>query len=68
MPQKKISKSKKKILYGNPSEEIINLMKKKKFDLLIMGKKCVTKVTGPTLASVSNTLVQHSKIPVMVII
>jgi len=56
-----------KILYGNPSEEIINLMKKKKFDLIIMGKRGVTKITGPTLGSVSNALVQHSKIPVMAI-
>jgi len=56
-----------KILYGNPSEEIISLMKKKKFDLIIMGNRGVTKVTGPTLGSVSNTLVQYSKIPIMII-
>jgi len=56
-----------KILYGNPSEKIINFMKKKKFDLIIMGKRGTTKVTGPTLGSVSNALVQYSKIPVMVI-
>jgi nucleotide-binding universal stress UspA family protein len=56
-----------KILYGNPSEEIISLMKKKKFDLIIMGKRGVTKVTGPTLGSVSNALVQYSKIPIMII-
>lgn len=47
-----------KILYGNPSEEIINLMEKKKFNQVIMGKRGSTKVTGPTLGSVSNTLVQ----------
>lgn len=64
---KKNIKIEKKILYGAPSEEIINLMKKKKFDLIIMGKRGVTKVTGPTLGSVSNALVQHSKIPVMLI-
>jgi len=64
---KKNIKIEEKILYGNPSEEIINLMKKKKFDLIIMGKRGVTKVTGPTLGSVSNALVQHSKIPVMII-
>jgi len=64
---KKNIKIERKILYGSPSEEIINLMKKKKFDLIIMGKRGVTKVTGPTLGSVSNALVQHSKIPVMLI-
>ena len=57
-----------KILYGNPSEEIIGLMKKKKFDLVIMGKRGTTKITGPSLGSVSNALVQHSKIPVMIIV
>jgi len=56
-----------KILYGNPSEEIISLMKKKKFDLIIMGKRGVTKVTGPTLGSVSNALVRYSKISIMII-
>ena len=58
----------KKILYGNPSEEIIDLMNKKKFDLIIMGKRGTTKLTGPVLGSVSNALVQHSKIPIMIII
>ncbi len=57
-----------KILYGNPSEEIIGLMMKKKFDLVIMGKRGTTKLTGPSLGSVSNALVQHSKIPVMIIV
>lgn len=60
-------KTEKKILYGHPSEEIINFMKKKKFDLIIMGKRGVTKLTGTTLGSVSNALVQHSKIPIMLI-
>ena len=57
-----------KILYGNPSEELIDLMKKKKFDLVIMGKRGVTKISGTSLGSVSNALVQHSKIPVLVIV
>lgn len=64
---KKNIKIDKKILYGNPSEEIIDLMKKKKFDLVVMGKRGTTKITGPTLGSVSNALVQHSKIPVMIV-
>lgn len=58
---------KEKILYGNPSEEILNFMKNKKFDIVIMGRRGVTKITGPSLGSVSNALVQNSKIPVLVV-
>ena len=56
-----------KILYGNPSEEILKLTKKSKFDFIVMGKRGTTKLTGPSLGSVSNALVQNSKIPVMVV-
>ena len=58
---------KEKILYGNPSEEILHFMKNKKFDIIIMGRRGVTKITGPSLGSVSNALVQNSKIPVLVV-
>ena len=58
---------KEKILYGNPSEEILNFMKNKKFDIVIMGRRGVTKITGPSLGSVSNALVQNSKIPILVV-
>lgn len=58
---------KEKILYGNPSEEILNFAKGKKFDIIIMGKRGTTKITGPTLGSVSNAIIQHSKIPVLVV-
>ncbi|MFQ5782492.1 MAG: universal stress protein [Nitrosopumilus sp.] len=64
---KKNIKIEEKILYGNPSDEILSLMKKRKFDLVVMGKRGTTKITGPTLGSVSNALVQHSKVPVLVI-
>lgn len=55
------------ILYGNPSEEILKLLKKKKFDMIVMGRRGTTKITGQTLGSVSNALVQNSKVPVLVI-
>jgi nucleotide-binding universal stress UspA family protein len=58
---------KEQILYGNPTEEILNFMKNKKFDIVVMGRRGVTKITGPSLGSVSNALVQNSKIPVLVI-
>ena len=56
-----------RILYGNPAEEILNLMKKKKFDLIVVGRRGTTKITGPSLGSVSNALVQSSKVPVLVV-
>ncbi len=64
---KKNIRLKKQILYGNPSEEILNFMKNKRFGMVIMGRRGVTKITGPTLGSVSNALVQNSKIPVLIV-
>ena len=58
---------KEQILYGNPAEEILNFMKNKKFGIVIMGRRGVTKITGPSLGSVSNTIVQISKVPVLVV-
>ena len=58
---------KEQILYGNPAEEILSFMKNKKFDIVIVGRRGVTKITGPSLGSVSNALVQNSKIPVLVV-
>ena len=55
------------ILYGNPSEKILELMKKRQFDLVVMGRRWTTKLTGPSLGSVSNALVQTSKVPVLVV-
>ena len=56
------------ILYGSPAEEILKLMKKKEFDLIVMGKRGTTKITGPSLGSVSNALVQSSKVSIMVVV
>jgi nucleotide-binding universal stress UspA family protein len=56
-----------KILYGSPSEEILNFMKKNKFDLVVVGKRGTSKFTGEYLGSVSNALVQNSKVPVLVV-
>lgn len=59
---------KEEIMYGNPAEEIMNFMKNKKFDIIIMGRRGTSKITGPSLGSVSNALVQNSKIPVLIVI
>jgi len=56
-----------KVLYGNVAEELFNLMSKRKFDLVVVGRRGTSKITGPSLGSVSNALVQRSKIPVLVV-
>ena len=56
-----------KILHGTPSEELLKLTKKNRFDLIVMGKRGSTKITGPSLGSVSNATVQSSKAPVMIV-
>ena len=59
---------KEEIMYGNPAEEIINFMKNKKFDIIIMGRRGTSKITGTSLGSVSNALVQNSKIPILIVV
>ena len=57
---------KEEILYGNTVDEIQNLMKKQNFDIVIMGRRGNSKTQHSTLGSVSNALVQNSKIPILV--
>jgi nucleotide-binding universal stress UspA family protein len=54
------------ILYGNTVEEIQNLMKNQNFDIVIMGRRGNSKSEASNLGSVSNALVQNSKIPILV--
>jgi len=56
-----------KTLVGSPAQEILEHLKKNKYDLVVVGKRGTTKLTGPSLGSVSNALVQSTKIPVMVV-
>lgn len=58
--------SKIKILYGNPAQEVLNLLDEN-YDLVVVGKRGTSKLTGPSLGSVSNAIVQSSKVPVMVV-
>jgi nucleotide-binding universal stress UspA family protein len=56
-----------KILYGRISEEILKLMQKKKFDLVVIGRRGQDFRLSPYVGSVSNALVQRSSIPVLVV-
>jgi nucleotide-binding universal stress UspA family protein len=55
-----------KILYGNTSKELLDFMNEKNFDVVIMGRRGITKTKNTSLGSVSNALVQNAKIPVLV--
>ena len=55
-----------KILYGNTTTELLNFMNTGKFDVVIMGRRGLTKTTSTSLGSVSNALVQNATIPVLV--
>ncbi len=55
-----------KILYGNPSKELLKFMQKQKFDLVVVGKNNGLPSRLP-LGSVSNNLLQNSKVPVLVV-
>ena len=56
----------KKILYGSTTDEITKLMRKKKFDLVIVGRRGTSNHPGSVLGSVSHALVHQSKVPILV--
>ncbi len=58
---------KSKIIWGNPTCEIHEMAKSKKFDLIVIGARGMGSVKEFFLGSVSNAIVHKSKIPVMVV-
>lgn len=55
-----------KILYGKIPYEILKFMRKKKFDLIVMGRRGQDHPHGGYVGSVSNALIQRSSVPVLV--
>ena len=55
------------LLEGNPSEELIKYAEEKNMDIIIMGTLGKTGLDRFLLGSVTENLVSHSKVPVMVI-
>jgi len=53
------------ITYGNPVDQVINLAKSKKFDLLVVGARGKGLIREVFLGSVSNAILHKSPIPVM---
>jgi nucleotide-binding universal stress UspA family protein len=58
---------KSKIVWGSPTCEIQDMVKAKKFDLVVIGARGMGSLKEIFLGSVSNAIVHKSKIPVMVV-
>jgi len=56
-----------KILYGKPSSQIAEFASKEKVDLIVTGSKGIGGFKGTILGSISNSIVQKSKISVLVV-
>ena len=56
-----------KIIYGNQAWEITEFASYKKFDLIVMGSRGMSRVKEAFLGSVANTVVHKSKVPVLII-
>lgn len=59
-------KSEQKVLYGSVIEELLKIIKKNDFNLVIIGKRGTNKFTT-TMGSVSNALINNSKITIVTV-
>ena len=56
-----------KIIYGNQSWEITEFASYKKFDLIVIGSRGMSRVKEAFLGSVANSIVHKSKVPVLIV-
>ena len=56
-----------KIIYGNQAWEITEFAAYKKFDLIVIGSRGISRVKEAFLGSVANMVVHKSKVPVLVV-
>ncbi len=56
-----------KIIYGNQAWEITEFAAYKKFDLIVMGSRGMSRVKEVFLGSVANIVVHKSKVPVLIV-
>lgn len=55
------------LVNGNVGPDIIQIAKKGKFDLIVMGKRSISSTSEIFLGSVSHYVIHHSKIPVFIV-
>ncbi|MDE1830574.1 MAG: universal stress protein [Thaumarchaeota archaeon] len=58
---------KKETLFGHESKKIIDFAQKEKFDLIVIGSRGLSPIKRMILGSVANSVVNKSKIPVLVV-
>ncbi len=56
-----------KILYGKPASEIAKFAEKGKVDLVVIGSKGIGGFKGKVLGSVANSILQESKVSVLLV-
>ncbi|AGL01533.1 universal stress protein [Desulfoscipio gibsoniae] len=57
----------KKLLWGHPSQEIIEECKEGQYDLLVMGSRGLGDIKGYLMGSVSNRVTRHAPCPVLIV-
>ncbi|WP_347491088.1 universal stress protein [Desulfoscipio sp. XC116] len=57
----------KKLLWGHPSQEIIQEAKDGQYDLIVVGSRGLGEIKGYVMGSVSNRITKHAPCPVLVV-
>lgn len=57
----------KETLFGQESKKIVDFAQKEKFDLIVIGSRGLSPIKRMILGSVANSVVNKSKIPVLVV-
>jgi nucleotide-binding universal stress UspA family protein len=55
------------ILEGSPAEAILDVVKTRDVDLIVMGSRGLGRLAGALLGSQSQKVVQHAQIPVLIV-
>ncbi|MHC1759028.1 MAG: universal stress protein [Negativicutes bacterium] len=56
-----------KIEFGYPAERILNLVKEKKYSLIVMGNRGLSGIAEFLMGGVVSRVTQHSEVPVLIV-